>query len=272
MPYRGAKGQPFYLGFQNGDPLKFTVGEVMNAADVAQGLFSAKARTRVILKATLSTEDVERIRTTVTSDQVDAFRIILSGGAQVEKAVSTSNGAKLRQKFDCFYRALSASSAVAASPELAAVAGTYHRKGKPADALELHADGSFIVREGRQVETGEYELNGSALTLVIGKRRIPGSTITGNTIKDNDGYVWERAALSPVAPQPDQSQHGPAGPTATVDEIVDMAKAKVSDDLIILSIQRANSKYELTPQLLIRLKTAGVSDSVIRVMARSGMP
>jgi hypothetical protein len=47
-----------------------------------------------------------------------------------------------------------------------------------------------------------------------------------------------------------------------------MATAKLPDDVIIATIRNSRSKFDLTPEALIKLKTAGVSDAVIRVMTR----
>jgi hypothetical protein len=47
-----------------------------------------------------------------------------------------------------------------------------------------------------------------------------------------------------------------------------MVAAKLADDIIITAIRNSSSKFDLTPDALIRLKTAGVSDEVIRAMAR----
>ena len=45
-----------------------------------------------------------------------------------------------------------------------------------------------------------------------------------------------------------------------------MVTAKLPDDIIITTIRNSNSRFDLTPETLIKLKTAGVSDAVIRAM------
>lgn len=47
-----------------------------------------------------------------------------------------------------------------------------------------------------------------------------------------------------------------------------MVAAKLPDDIIITTIQNSGSKFDLTPDALIKLKAAGVSDAAIRAMTR----
>jgi hypothetical protein len=54
----------------------------------------------------------------------------------------------------------------------------------------------------------------------------------------------------------------------TIDQIVQMVTAKLPDDIIIMTIRNSTSKFDLTPEALIKLKTNGVSDAVIRAMTR----
>lgn len=52
----------------------------------------------------------------------------------------------------------------------------------------------------------------------------------------------------------------------TTQEIADLGRAGVGDDLIITLIQGSDSLPILSPQQVIELKTAGVSDNVLRVL------
>jgi hypothetical protein len=61
-----------------------------------------------------------------------------------------------------------------------------------------------------------------------------------------------------VAPQP------PAGPTLA--EVQSMSQAHVSDSVIISQIQNSSTRYQLTADQIITLKSAGVSDAVINAM------
>jgi hypothetical protein len=83
-----------------------------------------------------------------------------------------------------------------------------------------------------------------------------------------------------AVPRPDNDMHPAADKAAvifghekapaqlTVEQVIRMVKAKLPDDIIITTIQKSGSKFDLTPDALIKLKTAGVSDAVIRAMTR----
>jgi len=79
---------------------------------------------------------------------------------------------------------------------------------------------------------------------------------------DNKGIDLHAAEAVPRKAEPKASTQ------LTVDQIIQMVVAKIPDDLIIASIQKSGSKFDLTPELLIKLKTAGVSDAVLREMAK----
>jgi hypothetical protein len=104
--YRGAKGQPFVFGLKSGGPLSLVVTEVSNAADVEQGLFGAKGVTTVVLAAVLSDEEMGDMRTALSSQPVDAVRLLLAGGVQLDKEVSENDGRRLMAKFVCFFQSL----------------------------------------------------------------------------------------------------------------------------------------------------------------------
>jgi hypothetical protein len=56
-------------------------------------------------------------------------------------------------------------------------------------------------------------------------------------------------------------------------DIINMAKSGISDQIIILSIQKSATKFDISPDALIQLKTAGVSDAVMgAMMAPSSNP
>ena len=56
----------------------------------------------------------------------------------------------------------------------------------------------------------------------------------------------------------------PAGPTLA--EIQTMVQSHVSDSVIISQIQNSNTRYHLTADQIISLKTAGVSEGVISAL------
>jgi hypothetical protein len=59
----------------------------------------------------------------------------------------------------------------------------------------------------------------------------------------------------------------PAGPSLA--EIQTMAQAHVSDSVIISQIQNSSTRYHLTADQIISLKTAGVSDGVLDALINS---
>ena len=91
---------------------------------------------------------------------------------------------------------------------------------------------------------------------------------------DKKGIDLSTAADPPANPAKSGSLGGKQAeqqkPAAqlTIDQVIQMVAAKLADDLIITTIQKSSSKFDLTPDALIKLKTAGVSDEVIRAMTK----
>ncbi len=59
-----------------------------------------------------------------------------------------------------------------------------------------------------------------------------------------------------------------AQPTATNESIIKMAKAGLSDDVIVATINAAPGSYDTSPDELAALKTAKVSDKAIAVIVQ----
>ena len=79
--------------------------------------------------------------------------------------------------------------------------------------------------------------------------------ISGNTVTfSSDGNVYEK-----------QSEPQKTATQLTIDQILQMVAAKLPDDVIITTIRKSGSKFDLTPDALVKLKTAGVSDAVLRL-------
>ena len=57
-----------------------------------------------------------------------------------------------------------------------------------------------------------------------------------------------------------------ASKTLTVDQVISMVKAGLSDDVIITKLRKENHAFDLDSDDLIKLKTAHVSDGVVKVM------
>jgi hypothetical protein len=81
--------------------------------------------------------------------------------------------------------------AVAPSPSMA---GRYVRKGRPGDFLEFNVDGTCSGSQGGHAFRGTYTLKGD--TIITTSPQFPGredrARISGSTITDGDGIVWER--------------------------------------------------------------------------------
>jgi hypothetical protein len=278
-PLRALKGNQFYFGLKNGEPLTFVATDVSNEAKVSGSFmagFSGKnLYTKVVLEAVVQNKDLVTLRDALTRKQVDGVRIVLAGDVVIQASVSDKDGAKLMEKFGCFYQHLDKNgidlSVVAgpqsqpvqpASPSNSSAPGKYLRKGKSSDYLELNANGTFSVLQDGKSASGTYNVQGDNLTVTspqIGGGGTAKARFIGNTILDNEGIVWEKQA---------EPQKPAAATQLTNDQIIQMVAAKLPDDIIITTIQKSSSKFDLTPEALIKLKTAGVSDAVIRAMTR----
>lgn len=98
--YRAAHGSEFLPGFkEGGEPLKFRADAVGNnrSADMF-----GKINTRVILEATLTTDQVRAMSMAVAGKQVDSVRLLLAGGEAIEKGVKDKNGRQMAEKITCF--------------------------------------------------------------------------------------------------------------------------------------------------------------------------
>lgn len=69
--------------------------------------------------------------------------------------------------------------------------------------------------------------------------------------------------LGATKPAPDE----PAKPTMTNADVITMAKAKLPEALILVKIKSSNCKFDASPEALVKLKTAGVSDNVLIAIA-----
>jgi hypothetical protein len=101
--YRASQNDRFVFGFkEGGEPLTFTATEVNNQAQIenAQGLVMT-----VVLSAQLTDSDLARMRTALTTKQIDGVRIGLASGV-IERSISDDHGEAMKQKFSCFYQYL----------------------------------------------------------------------------------------------------------------------------------------------------------------------
>src|SRR3984893_14852439 len=98
--------------------------------------------------------------------------------------------------------------------------------------------------------------------------------------------AWPQNSTAPKAPpQPAGPQSAPKTGTGTGattrtapsvphvmnnQDVVQMVRAKISDDIVIAKIKQSKTKFDTSVQGLVTLKQAGVSDGVISVMMNSG--
>lgn len=61
-------------------------------------------------------------------------------------------------------------------------------------------------------------------------------------------------------------------PTLTNDDVIKMAQAKLPDGVIVAKIKASPCKFDTSPDTLIKLKQAGISDTVMQAMAEAGAP
>lgn len=232
------KGNRFFLGFkEGGEPLTFVATDVGNSTKVRNDVLDfgkGKVVTTVVLSSAVSDETLAAMRTALTTKQIDAIRVFLVGDLRVEQSIDDKSGKKLMAKFLCFFEAMdkrgpsrpatqgqsAAEQAPANDPaRMAVVQGRYARKGKPSDFLELNADGtSGLLQDGQSVR-GNYTVLGNTISFT--SPEMPGLTsksqVTGDTIKDDEGIIWEKmteAQRAAAPPLPKASEAGPSKASA----------------------------------------------------------
>lgn len=259
--YRIRVGDTFAFGFKNGKPLSFVATTARNQS--TSGGISVK------LSAYIPNSELARMRSTLTTKQIDAVRISLSGGP-IERSVSDENGKKMMERFSCFYQFmdkrgidLSAGGGNQSQPgrpgAAVSIQGKYLRKNAPNDFLDL-GRGNYTGLQGDISIDGTYEVQGDTLILAIPRMHAHAKArIVGNTLIDSEGIIWEKQAQ--VRKPADQ---------LTIDQIIQMISAKISDDLIIKTIQSSGTTFDLPLDALIKLKKANASDAVTRAMMQNG--
>jgi hypothetical protein len=128
--------------------------------------------------------------------------------------------------------------------------GRFVRKGRPADYLELNA-GWFTTRQSGRTVRGTYEVQGDKLILTTAALAVPavGFFISKDAIRDDEGSVWEREMV------------------LTNDEIVNLVKADLGDDIVIAKIKNAPKvQLDVSTDALVSLKKAKVSSFVMSAM------
>jgi hypothetical protein len=157
--------------------------------------------------------------------------------------------------------------------------GRYVREKKPQDYLELRPNGTIFLRQDKKDYDGQYEVAGSAITLVIGKKVVQGK-ILGNTIIDPNGSHWVKEGAS-SEPSPSEASAPviatPAAPPTdngssealTNADVIRMVEAKLPDGVIVSKIKGSACKLDTSTDALIKLKQAGASDTVLQAVTES---
>jgi hypothetical protein len=269
-PLHGEKGNTFYFGLKNGEPLTFVTTSVSNNAHVSgsflAGLTGKNLYTVVELSADLQDKDMATLKDTLTRKQIDAVRIMLAGDNVISANVGDKDGMSLMEKFGCFYQwldkkgiDLTAPDPPAVPPSDLSITGKYIRKNKPSDYIELAPDGRFSLQIDGFSFRGNYKIQADTLSTQVSHGPASTARVAGNTLTFSDGNVYERQV---------ETQKATTTAQVTIDQVIQMVKAKLPDDVIISTIRKSGSKFDLTPEALINLKAAGASDAVLRAMTQ----
>lgn len=279
--YHATKGDQIIFGFKNGEPVTLVASGASNRAQAE--MLTGKLDMSAEWVVELPDNEMATLRDALTTRQVDAIRIALGSG-QVDRTVPEKNGTRLMEKFGCFYQALdkrgvvlSAAStpqsqpvqstsvsdkggpAFIAPPQDYAISaqGTYVRKDSVNDSFDFGPDGLCHGHHEAQTIDCTYTVQGDAVMVTSSQLRAPVTGhFSGNTLTFAKN-VYEKQAV----PQKPSVQ-------LTIDQVIAMVVAKLPDDIVISTIQNSGSKFDLSPEALIKLKKTGVSDAVIRAMAR----
>ncbi|HVT84099.1 MAG TPA: hypothetical protein VHD35_02810 [Chitinophagaceae bacterium] len=101
---RGAKGDEFYFGMKDGDPLKFIASEATN--ETKTNGISAKLVTTVTLTSEINSNDLQKIKDAFTGKSVDAVRVKLENGLVINQNIKDKNAKKMMDKANCFFNFL----------------------------------------------------------------------------------------------------------------------------------------------------------------------
>jgi hypothetical protein len=139
-----------------------------------------------------------------------------------------------------------------------AVAGKYVRKFQPSNYCELKPDGTFYDYDSGKISTGTYKISGEILTLTVSDGRVYEFKFKEDTI--SYGTI--------VYVKTEESQLSSSTPSEIMGnlDILLMVEAKFTDVVIISKIKNSKCKFDTSTNEIVKLKKAGVSDEVIKVM------
>jgi len=100
---KGAKGNEFYLGLKDGEPLKFIASDAINETKATT---MGKLVTTVQLSCEFKSEDLQNIKDALTGKIIDAVRVKLENGVIINQDVKEKNGERAKNKSVCFFNFL----------------------------------------------------------------------------------------------------------------------------------------------------------------------
>jgi hypothetical protein len=77
-------------------------------------------------------------------------------------------------------------------------------------------------------------------------------------------------AARPATARPAPAKASPTATASDIDQIIELARSGVGDNLIVKTVQNSGKVYTLAPTDVLRLKKAGVSEPVIEAMLDTG--
>jgi hypothetical protein len=84
------------------------------------------------------------------------------------------------------------------------------------------------------------------------------------------------SAPPPAAAIPDQpaiaAAVAPEAPSRPHEDILELKRAGLSDELILKKVRTENVNYHLTTADVVELRAAGLSEAILEAMLRSGQP
>jgi 4-carboxymuconolactone decarboxylase len=118
--------------------------------------------------------------------------------------------------------------------EKAKAPGKYVHEKSGSYYLELGPSGNFVLFQGSEV-MGTYEVNGSAITLLVARKPISTAKLEDGWIIDEQGDRWVRSSVPPIA-QPPERRHEPASAAANL--LGDFAPklAQLTEDVLFADV------------------------------------
>lgn len=114
------------------------------------------------------------------------------------------------------------------------------------------AGGALGAGTGALIDGGTGALVGGAIGVI-------GGALVGSALDAQEKETLQRQSPETVNRIENNQQ-------LTIDDIIKMSKAGISDDSIISLIQKTGSRYRMTTRKIERLQKAGVSQKVINYM------